>query len=163
MTPQRCGDAHLLLSGAALLFLTLVAGCVTPSTLLVNRQAKVMRCASYGYGNAIAIGTAGQIHDSCVRDARMIGFVPIPEATLGFAFDEPMKKPLRVNEVSGSNAQAAGLRVGDYILEVDSKEVESFWTVITVLNTKKVGDRVSVKVQRDQQILPLTIVTTRRE
>ena len=68
------------------LFLSMlsVCACVTPSTMLVNREGKVTRCSSYGYGNAIAIGTAAQMHDQCVRDARMIGFVPLSRVSLGF-------------------------------------------------------------------------------
>jgi membrane-associated protease RseP (regulator of RpoE activity) len=140
----------------------IIAGCTTPSTMLVNREGKVMRCAAMGYGNLVAIGIADQMHSRCVEDARIVGFVPIPMATLGFHGDMKNNNPMRVIEVNGQNAQAAGLRVGDVILEIDSKPVETYFAVINIMNTKKVGDRVSVKVRRDQEVLPLTIVAAAR-
>lgn len=146
-----------ILSTIALAFIA----CTTPSTMLVNRDGKTMRCATMGHGTLIAIGTAEQAHDRCVRDAGIVGFVPFPAVTLGFQGDTKTK-PMRVVEVAGTNAQSAGLRVGDLILEVDSRPVESFFTIITVMNTKKAGDRVTVKVQRDQDVLPLTIVAAAR-
>lgn len=73
---------------AWLCFISIVAsGCVTPSTMMVNREGKVMRCSSYGYGygvmGAIATSTAEQTHAQCVRDAKIVGFVPIPVTALG--------------------------------------------------------------------------------
>lgn len=148
------------LTGLLLLILPLSA-CVTPSTMMVNRQGKVMRCAAHGYGNAIAIGTAQQIHDSCVNDARQIGFIPLPQAGIGFHYD-PKSSPLAIGEVNPS-AYAAGIRSGDLLIEVDSKPIKDPFALLQVLNTKKPGDRVDVKVQRDGAVLPLTVELIRRQ
>src|SRR5688572_26021690 len=127
----------------SVLFLT---ACTTPSTMLVNREGKVMRCASYGYGNVPAIAVAGQMHSRCVSDAQRIGFIPLPDVTTGINLDIKTD-PLRVIEVSGP-AQAAGVRVGDLLLEIDSQKVEGWFWLVKYLNSKKAGDRIEVKVRR---------------
>ena len=47
-----------------------VVACTNPSTLLVNREGNVMRCATTGYGyglaGAIAISAAEAAHSRCV-------------------------------------------------------------------------------------------------
>jgi hypothetical protein len=146
------------------LVLTTAVACVTPSTMMVNREGKVVRCATTGYGygvaGAIAMSVAQQSHDRCVRDAQILGFVPFPTATLGFDAD-PKSQPMRIIAVK-ENAQAAGLRPGDLLLEVESQPVESFFSVITIMNTKKPGDLVAVKIQRDDQVLLRTVVAVGR-
>jgi putative serine protease PepD len=72
-----------------------------------------------------------------------------------------IQKPKRIIAVKG-NAQAAGLRPGDLLLEVESQPVESFFPVITIMNTKKPGDLVAVKIQRDDQVLLRTVVAVGR-
>lgn len=141
--------------------ITILAGCVTPSTVLVNREGKVMRCASYGYGNAWAIGAAEGIHSSCVRDAKLVGFVPIPMATLGIFYDAK-SQPVKVTNVS-QNAQTAGIKAGDIILEVDAKPIENAFSIIQIMSAKKPGDRVPMKVQRGQEVLQFSIVASSRE
>jgi len=131
------------------------------AVVIVNREGKILRCASTGYGNAIAIGTAQQIHDSCVNDARQIGFIPLPRAGIGFHYDAK-SKPLAIGEVN-PNAYAAGIREGDLLLEVDSKPIRAPFSLLQVLNTKNPGDRVPLKVQRDGSVLPLTIELIRRQ
>lgn len=144
--------------------LTTVVGCVTPSTMMVNREGKVVRCATAGYGygvaGAIAMSTAQQSHDRCVKDAQVLGFVPFPTATLGFDADTK-SRPMRIIAVK-ENAEAAGLRAGDLLLEVDSKPIENFFSVITIMNTKKPGDRVDIKIQRDDQVMLRTVVAAGR-
>jgi hypothetical protein len=147
-----------------LALLTTLCGCVTPSTMMVNREGKVVRCATTGYGygvaGAIAMSTAQQSHDRGVKDAQILGFVSFPVATLGFDADTK-SHPMRIIAVR-ENAAAAGLRPGDLLLEADPKPVESFFSVITIMNTKKPGDRVPVKIQRDDQVLLQTVVAAAR-
>ena len=51
-----------------------LSGCTTPSTMLVNDQGQIMRCAASGWG---WIGTpqALLIHQKCVDDLKSIGYV----------------------------------------------------------------------------------------
>jgi PDZ domain-containing protein len=152
------------LFSVAFLMLT-ASACVTPSTMLVNREGKVIRCASYGYGwgvaGAIAIGTAEQMHDSCVRDAGMIGFIPVPKAAFGFNVDTKTS-PLRIIQV-GSNAAAAGMRIGDVLLNAGSRPLNHPFDLFQFLNSKKPGDRVVVTVQRDQTIVTLNFQLITRQ
>jgi PDZ domain len=145
------------------LLMVMISGCVTPSTMLVNSEGKIIR--SYGYGTgiagAIAIGTAQQMHDTCVNDAILIGFIPIPKA--GFGFHADLKtNPLKIIEV-GENARSAGMLVGDLLLEVDSIPVAHYFTSLRFLNTKKPGDNVTVKIQRDREVLGLNFRLVTRE
>jgi hypothetical protein len=39
---------------ALLALLITAVGCVTPSTMMVNREGKVVRCATAGYGYGVA-------------------------------------------------------------------------------------------------------------
>lgn len=159
---NRLQSSHFLRSHYLVAALVvLLSACVTPSTVMVNREGKVMRCAAHGYGNAIAIGTAQSIHDSCVNDARQVGFIPMPQAGIGFRSDTKTT-PLKIIEVS-PNAYAAGIREGDLLLEVDSKPIKDPFSLFQVLNTKKPGDRVGLKVQRDGAVLPLTVDLVRRQ
>ena len=145
------------LVAAGILTLALTA-CTTPSTMMVNRDGKVLRCSSYGYGNLVAIGAAEGIHSSCVRDARMVGFEPIPPVTTGINYD-PKSMPVRVTQVAGP-AQAAGVKVGDIVVEFEGKPVEDHMLIVRYLNTKRAGESVTVKVRRGDELLsfPLTLV-----
>jgi len=152
--------AQRMILAAAIFLAGLASGCVTPSTLLVNREGKIMRCAAHGWGNAIAIGTAEQIHDSCVRDARLVGFIPLPQTGLGVHF---VKDPPLSIVRPEPNAYAAGVREGDILIELDSKPIKEPFSLMQILNTKKPGDRVGMKVQRGGSVLPLTVELIRRE
>jgi hypothetical protein len=148
-----------------IVLMVVISGCVTPSTMLVNSEGNTIRCSSYGYGTgipgAIAMGTAQQMHDTCVNDAKLIGFIPIPKA--GFGFHADLKtNPLKIIEV-GENARSAGMRVGDLLLEVDSIPVTHYFTLVRFLNTKKPGDNVTVKVQRAREVLGLNFRLVTRE
>lgn len=133
--------------------------------MLVNREGRVIRCSAYGYGlglpGAIAMGTAEQIHDACVRDAGLIGFIPVPTAAFGFNVD-PKNSPLKVIQV-GSNAAAAGMRLGDVLVEADSRPLTHPFDLFHFLSNKRPGDRVVVKVQREQTIVPLNFQLVRRQ
>ena len=144
--------------------LLLILGCVTPSTLMVNRDGQVMRCATTGYGygiaGAIAMTAAQSSHNRCVKDAETLGYVPIPPVTLGFQADLKTK-PMRVTQTA-ANAESAGMKVGDLLMEIDSKPVENYYAVLQIINGKQVGDKVPVKVKRDDQPISMVIEVAER-
>ena len=57
-----------------LLSLVFLAGCVTPSTLMVNGRGQVVRCSAYGYGGLLHLAAAYAIRDQCVEDMKKLGF-----------------------------------------------------------------------------------------
>jgi S1-C subfamily serine protease len=134
-----------------LFLLLLSSACVSPSTLLVNRDGRVIRCATTGYGygvaGAIAIGAAQSAHNACVRDAQRLGFVKLPEAFAGINFD-PKARPLKITNVT-SPAQEAGIRKDDVLLELDETKVEDAFGVLQQMSKKQVGEALTVKIERN--------------
>lgn len=53
-----------------------LGGCAAPSTLLVNNQGQVGRCAAAGWGLAGA-SLAMMAQSRCVEDAERLGFAPL--------------------------------------------------------------------------------------
>jgi|ERR1041385_2687501 len=137
----------LLIAAAALL-----AGCVSPSAMLVNRQGQTMRCATtgggYGIAGAIAISAANRSYNACVSDYQRIGFVKLPDTTLG-AYGE-WNKPYVVTKVFGP-AEAVGIKAGDEIVAIDGKPVDSVYGAYQAVNGKSAGDKVKVVVRRENQ------------
>ena len=128
-----------------------LAGCVSPSAMLVNRQGQTMRCATtgggYGIAGAIAIQAAQKSYDACVSDYQRIGFVKIPETTVGFSSEY---SPLIVVEVQNS-AEVVGIKPGDAVVSVDGKPTATLYDVYKVLDGKSAGDKVKVVVRRENQ------------
>lgn len=56
---------HFLL--LAIIMLITLTACATPSTLLVNQEGRVQRCAAHGWGY-VGAPMAGMIHSRCVED-----------------------------------------------------------------------------------------------
>lgn len=50
---------------------------------------------------------------------------------------------------SNSNAESAGLKIGDKITKIDGTEYSTYNDIVTYIGTKNVGDTVEVTVERD--------------
>lgn len=61
-----------------LIVAALLAGCATPSTMLVNDKGQYMRCASMGAG-LVGMSVATMAYNHCVDDAKSIGFKEVPK------------------------------------------------------------------------------------
>lgn len=59
--------------------------------------------------------------------------------------------------ISGSAAEKAGLQANDYIISLDGIVVESYDELSAILDSHAVGDTLDIQVQRDREILDLTI------
>lgn len=55
--------------------------------------------------------------------------------------------------IDGSAAAEAGLQVEDIITEIDGKAIESFADIGKALSGKKVGDTISISVERGEEVL----------
>ena len=64
----------------------------------------------------------------------------------------------------GSPAQKAEIQVGDIIVEVDGKKLidNKTTSLVTIINKKKIGDTVEVKVWRDGKDLTLKVMLEKR-
>ncbi|MFA5895222.1 MAG: trypsin-like peptidase domain-containing protein [Candidatus Shapirobacteria bacterium] len=67
--------------------------------------------------------------------------------------------------VEGSPAEVAGVKVGDIIVEMDGKKLadEKNASLANMINRKKIGDTVSLKVWRDDKELSLSIKLEKRK
>ena len=106
-----------------------------------------------GIGFAIPIDVARNI----VNEIREKGYVTRPVLGIrGVSIENDRYKRyyevnnygVLVREVSGKNAKAAGLQEGDLIIAMDDRTITSFEDLTDFLNNKKVGDRVTVTVER---------------
>ena len=62
-----------------------------------------------------------------------------------------------VDIVSGSAAEEAGIEVGDIIVEFDGKKIDEDVSLSDLITEKKVGDRVGIKLFRDNESIDLTV------
>lgn len=133
---------------------TLLSGCVTPSTILVNEDGKVVRCAAHGWGYVGAPMAQG-IASSCVNDARKMGFVEVPDAYLGLHFKNPDHAARVTNVEAGSPAAVAGIKQGDLVTRFDGQPIGNSHEVIVYLGKKKPGDPIKVSIERDGKPMEL--------
>jgi len=131
------------------------AGCVTPSTLLVNDQGHVARCSAHGYG-VMGVATAGEIHRRCVVDRQTLGYVPLAAVWLGVHTAPGTDVIARFSPQS--QAPAAGLRVGDRLLRVNGRPVLPPPALMRTLAGKQAGEMVEVTIARDMQELVFSVL-----
>ena|SRR5690348_11056903 len=142
-----------------------LSACVSPSTLMVNREGKGVRCATTGYGygvaGAIAMSAAQQSHNSCVSDYGKLGYVKIPDTAVGINVE--WNGPMIVKEVKDP-AKTVGIQTGDEVLSIDGKPVANTLDTFKALDGKSVGDKVKVVVKRDNRELTFEpVLVTRGE
>lgn len=58
---------------------------------------------------------------------------------------------------NGSNAEDAGLKIGDKIVALDGKEYDTYDDIVSYLSDKEVGDTVDVTVERDDEEKTFTV------
>jgi regulator of sigma E protease len=69
----------------------------------------------------------------------------------------------QIGEVAqGTPAEAAGLRAGDRIIEIEGKKIE-FWDEMTSTIHSSPGKQLNLKVQRDDEIFSVTISPERKQ
>jgi len=65
-----------------------------------------------------------------------------------------------VEVVSGSPAEKAGVKVEDIITEVDGKKLsdERNTVLSTYINTRKIGDTITMKIWRDKKEIEIKVM-----
>ncbi len=137
-----------------------VIGINTLKTVTAGFDESGQSISAEGLGFAIPISDAKPIIEELIVKGSYakpgIG-VSVSEVTAKMA--EANKIPQGVGVVSVYNdtpAQKAGLRANDIIVGVDGGTIKSWDELNAVLKTKKIGDKISVKVWREDKELDLT-------
>ncbi|MBI4563739.1 MAG: PDZ domain-containing protein [Planctomycetes bacterium] len=87
-----------------------------------------------------------------------------PRVQFGATWGEVEDGSVRVDYVvPASPADEAGLRVGDRIYEVDGRDMTRREIILEALARKKPGDKLRLKVRRDQRELEIEVTLTRME
>ena len=64
--------------------------------------------------------------------------------------------------LAGSPAQAAGLREGDVVLDVDGEPVTDSQAVLNAIGARRPGEELLLRVMRDGELFDVTVVLSRR-
>ena len=117
-----------------------------------------------GLGFAIPIDTAEAVVNDLIGHGYVTGRVEP-----GFVFveinDAMTAMMYRVNELGlyissvaeGSDAEKAGFRSGDYVVKIDDKEISTEAEANAVIDSKKVGDTLTVVIERNGQEKTVTL------
>src|SRR5687767_11260785 len=113
-----------------------------------------------GVGFSVPIDTLNRVVPQLIAKGKYT------RPVLGLEIDEQLSQQLAarsgtkgvavVKVVSGSPAEAAGMRAGDVIAAIDGKPVTSAAQLVNRLDEHKVGDTVRLTVQRDGKPVELT-------
>lgn len=128
--------------------LVLVAGCVSPSQVLVGPQGDARRCAANGWGYVGAPLAEHSVHN-CVADLRGLGYLPVEEVgTLGIQLSEADPRAAIVTVVGpNSPAAHAGIQPGDQIVKVNGLPVLDRAAARTMM-FGKAGATVNLAIKR---------------
>jgi hypothetical protein len=146
-------DRHRILVGFGAVLL--LSGCISRvSTLLINPETnQAVQCdriegvAPGGVSAAYQAATNAN-YEQCIENAKRAGFIMTPKS-LGtdFAVDDSN----RIKAVR-RDAERSGLRVGDKVLKVDNFDLslpDERRGFLEHLNSKAVGDPITVLIERD--------------
>ncbi len=116
-----------------------------------------------GLGFAIPINEAKPIITSIIEHGYVTGRVVI--GIMGDTVTEAVAKAYNMPEgvyisqiVEGSGAQKAGLRGGDVVLACDGQEIATIDDINKIRDTHKVGETMSIQVDRNGQKLTFQVV-----
>lgn len=112
----------MIQSAISLAIISLIAGCVTPSQMLVNPRGQLMRCSATGWG-FIGAPLAQQSYNKCVSDLRDVGYLEVEQAGatgILISLTEPTTARI-ITVIPNSPAAGAGVLVGDRIIEVNGQ------------------------------------------
>jgi S1-C subfamily serine protease len=127
----------------------LVAGCVSPSQMLVGPQGDVRRCAANGWGYVGAPLAEHSVHN-CVDDMQRLGYVPVEKAgAIGVLLSDSAPNSVTVAFISpDSPASKAGLLIGDRVIKVNGQQVLS-QAAARAMMFGKVGESISLTIERN--------------
>lgn len=99
-----------------------------------------------------------------LKEGKPVDRPRLPFLGVGLDRDAPNVKGARVEQsLEGGPAQAAGIRVGDVIVEFNGKPVASFLELIAMIKDCKIGQQVKVQLLRGEEKLALDVTVGERE
>jgi serine protease DegQ len=123
---------------------------------------------SMGIGFAIPVSTARQVLDQLIRDGVVtrgyIGVEPVDlTEDLISAFRLPrVRAPLIVGVIRGGPADAAGVRRGDILVEVEGRPISSTAMMLDAIARLEPGSRARFRLLRDGREIEVRITVGRR-
>jgi serine protease DegQ len=121
-----------------------------------------------GIGFAIPVSTARQVLDQLIRDGVVtrgyIGVEPVDlTEDLISAFRLPrVRAPLIVGVIRGGPADAAGVRRGDILVEVEGRPISSTAMMLDAIARLEPGSRARFRLLRDGREIEVRITVGRR-
>ncbi|MCB5185644.1 Do family serine endopeptidase [Methylobacillus gramineus] len=123
---------------------------------------------SMGIGFAIPVSLVKQVMEQIIRQGSVTrGWIGIeaqditPELAESFHLKQ-IRGSLIAGVLRGGPADNAGLRPGDILLEIDSREVIDSSTMLNVISSLKPEKKVTVKIARNQKEMTVSIVIGKR-
>jgi serine protease Do len=81
---------------------------------------------------------------------------------LGVEFDQEARECIIAKVLPGTGAEKAGIRAGDTVVRFDTHAVAGADDLVHLVSKKHAGDRVTIEVQRDDEIVKLRVTLGRR-
>ncbi|PJI08781.1 MULTISPECIES: S1C family serine protease [Clostridium] len=127
----------------------------------INSDKLNMDYDSDGASFAVSINDVKEILDQLMKNGKVIKtFVGIVGGDLKDNSKSKLEGVYVKEVVPRSSAAEAGIKPSDIILELDGQRITTIDDIGNVLNSKKVGDKVLCKVNRNGKLLKLQIVLT---
>ena len=117
-----------------------------------------------GIGFAIPIDKAKPIIDSMIKNGKLppkprVGIMISNVLDESMAREMGLPKPgVYVAKILTQNAKASGIREGDRIVALEGKRIKDSQTFIKEINGYKVGQKVSITVERDGKQIELAVI-----
>ena len=125
-------------------------------------NAKINASISEGLGFAIPVNAVKSVIENIINYGKVTNRPYIGISVKKFAegeYEEGAEAGVYCMEVtSGGPADKAGIKVGDKLISLDGVEIKNSNDIIVVRDSHKVGDRITVVIERDGTRHTLTLV-----
>jgi serine protease DegQ len=114
-----------------------------------------------GQSSGVGLANTSQKLLSMLDDLKAGKVLTLPQrAFIGIAMEESYSRNdgAMIREViKGTAAEEAGIQTGDLVVEIDGQAVANPSVLIAALKTKKIGDKVQLKIKRGDKMLTFDI------
>jgi len=117
---------------------------------------------SIGIGFAIPVNEARSIAEQLITSGTATHPYLGVSSEDGVVADGSAKRAAAVltNVAAGSPGEAAGLRVGDAVTEVDGESIDGSLSLVAQVRERSVGDKVTLKILRDGRTKSISVTLT---